>query len=181
MCNQWLIAQPASVQRPIKLYSSLPISDRAHFKNCLLEGHTHTNTHMHAGETHFQTHRSQTRMCLYVWTFAGLSQPTLYLRLTRYRHGQTAAGSFRVTLIFSNLCPDEMFIISNTLAKKKNRNTQVIKSSSEEAVFGSWHAAAVRHSLSASSARLQLLHALLLFMGFNDMHRHTPGPASQSI
>lgn len=53
MCNQWLIAQPASVQRPIKLYSSHPISDRLHFKNCLLEeGHTHT----HTGETHFQTH-----------------------------------------------------------------------------------------------------------------------------
>lgn len=42
MCNQWLIAQPASVQRPVKLYSSHPISDRLHFKNCLLEeGHTH--------------------------------------------------------------------------------------------------------------------------------------------
>lgn len=53
MCNQWLIAQPASVQRPVKLYSSHPISDRLHFKNCLLEeGHTHT----HTGETHFQTH-----------------------------------------------------------------------------------------------------------------------------
>lgn len=73
-----------------------------------------------------------------------------------------------------------MFIISNALWKK---NIQVIKPNPclETVAFGVLLAPAVRRGLSVHLAWQQLQRALLLFMGLNDMHKHTPGPASQSI
>lgn len=110
MCNQWLIAQPASVQRPVKLYSSHPISDGLHFKNCLLEeGHTHT----HTGETHFQTHMVNKG----VHTRSNPCRTLISHTLSRAHTLQPRTNSRRV---FQGYCPDQMFTIWNSRGRKKN-------------------------------------------------------------
>lgn len=61
------------------------------------------------------------------------------------------------------------------------RTSYKMQSSLEMVAFGVRRAPAVIRGLSTYLAWLRLRRALLLFMGLNDMHKHTPGPASQSI
>lgn len=174
MCNQWLIAQPASVQRPVKLYSSHPISDRLHFKNCLLEeGHTHT----HRWNTLSDTQGKQGR----AYTF----EPLQNSHKPHFISGSHAIATHKQPPGLSGLlwfpphpstCPDQMFTIWNSRGRKKDAPSYKDPSGKRLPLDPG-----VRQLWDPASPRPRLQRALLCFMGFNDMHRHTPGPASQSI
>lgn len=60
-----------------------------------------------------------TRMCTHVWSLAEFSQTThtLYLSHTQSTCKKQPLGPAGLLWFFSPLCPDEMFIVSNTLWK----------------------------------------------------------------